>query len=369
MDFEPYKALYIHVPFCQKRCLYCDFDTRACAADDSCLDSYTEQIIKDIRAASRKDLLGLLETVYIGGGTPTFLGNARLSNILYTLSLSMHLTPEVECTLEANPESLTSAMVKDLFALGVTRISLGVQSFDDDVLKTLGRIHSTQKAKQAIAIARERFENVSIDLMCGIPGQTMESFAESIETALALGVKHISVYPLILEEGTPFSSMEAQGVFGFDEDTGAEMMEAAASMLERAGMHRYEVASYAYHGFESRHNQAYWTGKPYLGLGPGAVTMKQNCLERIRMKNGAVEECIDVFQYTAEDLMLGMRRSAGVSDDHLSQASILLPGALDVFETLESQGFVEHRNGAWVPTKRGWLFGNQMYSALLDLAP
>lgn len=133
-----YEALYIHIPFCKSKCAYCDFASEAISADDPRIEAYIDELILSIRAASRADLLGDLKTVYIGGGTPTHIGNKQLSRLLYALSLSMHLTPEVECTLEVNPESLTEAMVKDLFALGVTRLSFGVQSFDDAVLQRLG---------------------------------------------------------------------------------------------------------------------------------------------------------------------------------------------------------------------------------------
>ena len=199
---QPYEALYIHIPFCKSKCAYCDFASEAISADDPRIEAYIDELILSIRAASRADLLGDLKTVYIGGGTPTHIGNKQLSRLLYALSLSMHLTPEVECTLEVNPESLTEAMVKDLFALGVTRLSFGVQSFDDAVLATLGRAHDAEQARKAIERAQLRFENFSLDLMCGIPGQSIDSFRSSVEEALSLGVAHVSIYPLTIEEGT-----------------------------------------------------------------------------------------------------------------------------------------------------------------------
>ncbi len=367
--WQPYRALYIHVPFCKQRCLYCDFATQACAPDDPRLDAYVDDLVRDIRAASRAEELGHIETVYLGGGTPTYLGNARLSRILYALSLSMHLTPEVECTLEANPESLTGAMVRDSFALGATRISMGVQSFDDDLLRTIGRIHSADDARRAIARAQERFENVSIDLMCGLPGQTIAGFERDLDEALALGVKHVSVYPLMVEDGTPLARLVDTGTLAIDEDDGADYMVVAAERLAAAGMHRYEVASYAYPGFESRHNTAYWTGVPYLGLGPGAVSMRQDDLTRERFEGSHVIESLDLFERTAEDLMLGMRMSRGVSDEMVEDAAILLPEAPAAFAELAADGLVEHRDGRWLPTERGWLFGNRLYGRLLDLAP
>ena len=231
MEWQPYKALYLHVPFCKQRCKYCDFVTQAIVCDSPELDAYTERLIHSIRTYSNNDVLGSLETVYLGGGTPSYLGNRRLSSLLYALSISMHLTPEVECTLEANPDSLTESMVKDLYALGVNRLSIGVQSFNDSLLKTLGRVHSTDQAKKAIETAQMRFENISIDLMCGLPGQTLEQFEKDLEQACKLGVTHISVYPLMVEEGTPFASMVDAGTLVVNEDAGAECMELAHEYL------------------------------------------------------------------------------------------------------------------------------------------
>ena len=369
MEWDPYQALYIHVPFCKRRCAYCDFSTCAVANDDPQLDSYVEEMVAAIRAASRDDELGAIETVYLGGGTPTFLGNKRLSALLYTLSISMHLTPEVECTVEANPDSLTASMVKDIYALGATRISLGVQSFNDGLLAFLGRVHSSDQAKRAIVAAQTRFENVSIDLMCGLPGQTEESFRADLECALSCGVKHVSVYPLMVEEGTPLFRRVERDEVQVDEDLGADLMQVAAEVLGDAGMHRYEVASYAFAGCESRHNTAYWTGKPYLGLGSGAVSMRQNALERQRVQTGEIIESLDPFEIAAEDLMLGMRMSRGIPDAQLEEAAILLPEAPAAFTELEEEGLVRHCGSSWIPTEKGWLFGNRLYGKLYELAP
>lgn len=211
MAYDPYKALYLHIPFCVKRCGYCDFATSAVERDSPIIDEYVESLVMDIRRASREGKLGAIETVYLGGGTPSYIGMRRLSMLLYALSMSMHLEPEVECTMEANPESLTAPMVRDIWALGVNRLSLGVQSFDDEVLSILGRAHDAEAARAAVRAARERFENVSVDLMCGIPGQSEESFAESVREAVALGANHVSVYPLTIEPHTPFDAAIMRG--------------------------------------------------------------------------------------------------------------------------------------------------------------
>lgn len=369
---QPYEALYIHIPFCKSKCAYCDFASEAISADDPRIEAYIDELILSIRAASRADLLGNLKTVYIGGGTPTHIGNKQLSRLLYALSLSMHLTPEVECTLEVNPESLTEAMVKDLFALGVTRLSFGVQSFDDAVLATLGRAHDAEQARKAIKRAQLRFENISLDLMCGIPGQSIDSFRSSVEEALSLGVAHVSIYPLTIEEGTRLRDLMDRSAFVESEDAlsdaAAEMMVCAEELLAAHGFHRYEVASYARAGFECEHNKMYWTGKPYLGIGHAAVSMKQNDASRMRFSDGCVQEVLTHEQALVEDLMLGMRMSRGVSAEKVQAVDALVPNTRSAFATLEERGLVAERAGRFVPSEKGWLCGNEIFATLLGLA-
>ncbi|WP_172135543.1 radical SAM family heme chaperone HemW [Adlercreutzia sp. ZJ473] len=369
MPYDPYQALYLHVPFCVSRCLYCDFATRAMPADDPQITRYVEDLVMQIRRAGKQGELAGVETVYVGGGTPSHVGSRHLSQLLYALGLSMHLTPEVECTVECNPESLDERLVRDMWALGANRLSVGVQSFDDRLLRVLGRAHTADEARRAVDAALTRFENVSVDVMCGLPGQSAEDVRASAEEAVRLGVTHVSVYPLTIEDHTPFARMVMRGeLVEPDDDVEAEHMEAAAEVLEGAGLHRYEVASYAREGFESRHNTAYWTGKPYLGLGLSAATMTQNATRRMRRQDGQVTDDLNPAQMLAEDLMLGMRMSRGVSDELLARASALLPAARGVFEGLARDGLAVHEGGRWCPTSRGWLCGNELYGRIFDLA-
>ncbi|MEC4294257.1 radical SAM family heme chaperone HemW [Adlercreutzia shanghongiae] len=385
MGYDPYKALYLHIPFCVRRCGYCDFATSAVERDSPVIDEYVESLVMDIRRASKEGKLGALETVYLGGGTPSYIGMRRLSMLLYALSMSMHLEPEVECTMEANPESLDGNMVRDIWALGVNRLSIGVQSFDDEVLSILGRAHDAEGARAAVRTAQERFENVSVDLMAGIPGQSAESFAESVREAVSLGVAHLSVYPLTIEPHTPFDAAIMRGEMAEpDDDVEAEAMETAARILDDAGFHRYEVASYAKPGFESRHNTAYWTGAPYLGLGRSAVTMTQNEMRRMRVQDGRVVDDLNARQMAAEDLMLAMRMARGASDEQVAKAAAIIDGQRSgddraplsaegtvpaAFDELASLGLAVHEGGRWRPTDTGWLCGNELYGRLLDLAP
>lgn len=367
---EPFQALYLHIPFCVSRCAYCDFSTAAVRADDPRIDDYVEDLCLKAHRAARAGELAQVRTVYIGGGTPSHAGMSRLSMLLYTLSTSMRLEPDVECTMEANPESLELRMVRDLWALGVNRLSIGVQSFDDEVLGILGRAHDADGARRAVAFAQDRFENVSVDLMCGIPGQSVESFEASVREAVSLGVAHVSVYPLTIEPGTPFAArVEAGAMPSPDDDVEADHMQIAEAVLRSCGYERYEVASYARPGFECRHNIAYWTGAPYLGLGRSAASMTQTSGRRLRVQDGEVQDDLDARQMAAEDLMLGMRMTAGVPDAQVEEAGRLLEDLPRTLDELSGLGLAVHEDGRWRPTELGWLCGNELYGRLLFLAP
>jgi oxygen-independent coproporphyrinogen III oxidase len=411
-DFS-FEALYLHIPFCAHRCAYCDFPTEAIDSTDACtqevLDAFVAQLVVALRRAARAGLLSEVRTVYIGGGTPTVLGAARLTQLLYTLSLSLDLSDRVEVTLEANPDSFTSALARDLFALGVNRLSFGVQSFDDTRLALLGRVHDAAAAREALRVAHERFKNISLDLICGIPGQSMADWEQDLRTALATGVTHLSVYPLVIEEGTPFArAIDAGHLLPPDEDVQADFMERAAVLLGEEGFGRYEVASYARPGYESRHNQAYWQGVSYLGLGRGASSMfpaaaiesvvAASVLPGLKEAYDALtlEQTADAarLRYTvdlggtghletltaeevaAEDLMLAMRRTAGVSAAQVAEASTRLPRLMQTLRELEAKGLLARVEESvagdgsamsrYAPTETGWLLGNELFGALWD---
>lgn len=370
MAHDPYRALYIHIPFCKHRCAYCDFATHAVKPDDPQIESYFEELIMEIRRQAKAGELAQIRTVYIGGGTPSYVGTKHLTSLLYALSTNMALTTDVECSMEANPESLTPELVRDVFALGVNRLSIGVQSFNDDLLKKLDRIHDAETAKRAVTMAKERFDNVSIDLMCGIPGQTPDMFYEDLRTAVDLGVTHVSIYPLTIEDHTPMKNMVMSGEMeDVNQDHEALLLGMAPNILVPAGFHRYEVASYARDGYECEHNKAYWTGVPYLGMGESAVTMTQNDGRRMRVQDGQVVDDLDRRQKLAEDLMLGMRMAQGLSDEQVRDAAVLLPDILKVMPGLVRDNLVKHEDGRYRPTLGGWLLGNELYGRILDLAP
>lgn len=271
-----YRALYLHIPFCRAKCLYCDFDSRAltgCALEEA-IGAYCEGLSAQVDAHGNAGELSEVETVYVGGGTPSLLGGRLVGLVDYVRA---YCEP-VEFTCEANPESFTLDLAQALRAAGVTRISLGVQSLNASELKAIGRIHSAEQAMLAIAQAKAAGFSTSCDVMCGLPGQTLDTFAETLRSLVTLNPDHVSVYPLQLEKGTPLARMEEAGEMEVpDEDFQAQCMGLAAEVLEESGYERYEVASYAKPGHRCRHNIAYWTGKPYLGLGRSAASMLDVC--------------------------------------------------------------------------------------------
>jgi len=369
MTHDPYKALYIHIPFCASRCRYCDFETAAVPIESTQIDDYIDLLNTEIRRWAKQGELDAIETIYLGGGTPTHIGNKRLTSLLYMLSVSLPQRSNFEWSMEANPESLTEALVKDAWAMGVNRLSMGVQSFDDGVLAFLGRPHTALDALRAIETARTRFENVSIDLICGIPGQTLAGFCDDVKRVAELGLGHLSVYPLTIEEHTPlYADMLKGRIPDVDPDEQAEMMIAAAELLTSVGMYRYEVASYAKPGFECKHNIAYWTGVPYLGIGTSAASMTQDATHRMRMQNGQITDDLDRAGMEAEDLMLMMRMAQGVGVERVAQAEAFLPEVRACFDELEEMGLVELRDNRYRPTDKGWLCGNELYGRIFDLA-
>jgi oxygen-independent coproporphyrinogen-3 oxidase len=343
MAHDPYKALYIHLPFCISRCAYCDFATFAKSSDDPEIDRYLEGVEDKLYSYAQAGEMDALETVYIGGGTPSHIGTERLQSLLGVLAEVIPAWPLGEVSMEANPESAEDNLLAAVSQGGVNRLSLGVQSFDDAVLKTLGRAHDAERAQKAVRLAQNYFENISIDLMCGIPGQSDESLRDSLVEAIDLKLQHISVYPLTIEEHTPFDQMLLRGEFEeVDEDTQARQMELAQTLLEQAGYSRYEVASYAQPGFACKHNIAYWSGKPYLGCGFSAATMTQNDTRRMRIQDDQICDDLNRNQMAAEDLMLGMRMTKGFSDEEMEGFAVYLPQLYETLESLLQDGLLSH---------------------------
>ena len=406
-------ALYVHVPFCAQKCRYCDFDSRSFAPCDLCaaLDAYFEQLYARLDAFGDAGALAQVCTVYVGGGTPSLAGE-RLVELARRISA---WCKPVEFSCEANPESLTSQLAAALAGVGVTRISLGVQTLDNSELAAIGRIHDVDRALAAITTVKDAGLDVSCDLMCGLPGQTAVSWQRTLDGVLSAAPHHVSVYPLTLEEGTPLYRMACQDEsLEPDEDFQAACMDTARERLGAAGYHPYEVASYALDGHECAHNIAYWTGRGYLGLGRSAAGMfdaedfdrlaglfpdvpARGDAYRVRLvqRDDAATtfdaEYLSRREATAEDLMLACRMTRGVASDLLARAACVIPtgelaAACDralelglatwVPETLwghegpftTADVVAGHVRARLAPTHLGWLDGNVLFELFWDLA-
>lgn len=316
-------GIYVHVPFCATKCPYCDFysvtDTGAVAA---WLDAFSRE------ALFYRDRLSIADSLYIGGGTPTVLEPAALAALMASIRKNFSLTADAEITIEANPNDITPVSAKALRRLGFNRISIGVQSFDDRALRFLQRRHSAAEARNAIAAARAAgFENISIDLMYAVPGQSPAAWMSTLQAAEAFSPEHISCYQLTIKEGTPLWQLRESGaVKKLAESEEESFFLTTAAFLEACGYSQYEVSSFARHeNFYSRHNQKYWHHIPYLGLGPAAHSFLDgtrwwNCAsveEYIRVLGSgrtavAGTEAISAEQMRVEALFLKFRTSRGI---------------------------------------------------------
>ena len=406
MEARPFGALYIHIPFCKQRCAYCDFQTHARALDDPRIDEHVNKLIQSLNTAAAAGLLDEVRTIYIGGGTPSYIGERRLETLLKAVARNVNMAQVSEFTLEANPDSFTPEVAQAAQQLGITRVSLGVQSLDDGVLEILGRVHNAQQARDAVMLGLAHELRVSADVMCGVPGQARPSLSSTIEQLLQLGVEHVSVYPLSVEEDTGIDRMiEASLMDDIDEDEQAAQMELAEQLLQGAGMMRYEVASYAKPGCYSQHNCAYWTAVPYLGLGMGASSMldahdvqmlsesgvfapwgwegfDSNAAEvasrsggRLRVSlgyDGVDAQVLTDEQAAAEDAMLSMRMNQGISRERLNTLAQLNPRLHDAAQSAIERELAQWQNvdgNSWlVPTYRGWLMGNELYILFWECA-
>ncbi len=263
-------GLYVHIPFCETKCPYCDFNTYA--GIETLIPTYVDALCEEISRWG--DLLGERDvaTVFFGGGTPSYLGATDIGRVMAALSGAFAVAPDAEVTLEANPGDMTAEKASGWLDAGFNRVSMGVQSFDDDLLETLGRRHDSEGAKRSFELLREAgFENRSLDLMFGLPDQSLEQWTDSMEQALALEPDHVSLYGLQLEAGTPLEADVRLGrIERPDDDVAADMYLAAEERFGKAGFRHYEISNWAKPGMESRHNLVYWRNGPYLGVGPGA---------------------------------------------------------------------------------------------------
>jgi oxygen-independent coproporphyrinogen III oxidase len=392
-------SLYLHIPFCHAKCHYCDFNSYAGML--GLREEYVAALIQEIALAGRRTLLpnGMLRrccTIFFGGGTPSLLTADQVAALLSASRAAFALDFDAEITLEANPGTLEYGHLDDLHAAGVNRLSMGAQSFDAALLKWMGRIHSPEEIEVAFAAARAAgFSNVNLDFIYALPGQSLATWERTLERAIALRPEHLSLYSLIVEEGTPLFTWVRQGrVTPADDDTAADMYELAEQRLAAAGYEHYEISNWALRGRACRHNLTYWHNLPYVGLGAGAHSWYagrrfaearpiREYIGRVRavadsssldhqdalVPAAAIveDEIVPVRLEMAETAMLGLRLVSGLD---LAEFARRYGCAFEAvfgsrLAVARSAGLLEEEDGLLRLTARGQLLGNEVFMRLL----
>jgi oxygen-independent coproporphyrinogen-3 oxidase len=375
-------GLYFHIPFCRRKCSYCDFFSVPATA--AALADYPQRLHEELRlhhASGRwRDPFA---TVFFGGGTPSLLPPGAISSLLAEVAELCGLAPGVEVSLEANPGTVTSESLADYRAAGVTRLSLGIQSLDAGQLEGLGRLHGPAEARRAIAESREAgFDSVGVDLMFALPGQTPSALEEELARVAELAPDHISLYGLTIEEGTPFARRRRDGTLELPgEDDYAAMFLGAHALLERLGYRHYEISNYARPGYECRHNEGYWRRAPYLGVGAGAHSLLgrgwgerravpadlSRYAERLAAGEDPSEslESFDRRGAMSEALYLGLRTASGVAEAGFRRSFGV--GVAEAFPAAVERCGKELQcvDGAWRFTPEGWLLYDHLIQHFL----
>lgn len=361
--------LYVHIPFCARICPYCAFYKER--ADSSQTQRFCEALLRETEVLNQQFTIRP-ETIFLGGGTPTALTTAQLEFLLGGFRERLDFSHLVEWTVEANPGSVSLRKAKLMREMGVNRISLGVQSWDDELLKLLGREHNASQAEASFQILREAgFTNVSIDLMFGLPGQTLAQWESDLEKVIALRPDHISTYCLTYEEDTEFFLRHARGEFREDPESDARFLESAMRMLQGAGFEHYEISNYARDGFASAHNRGYWAGHDYLGIGPSAFSTvglrRWQNISDYRCYSDQIfageptvssTEILTPEMKRGEKIALSLRTGNGIPSDELSQ----WPNESREFIDL---GLLRQVGGRFVLTPRGKLLADSVAEAFI----
>ena len=369
------RGLYIHIPFCRRKCAYCDFASRD-TWDPGFLAAYIDALLTDLKAS-----LPPWEeyTVYIGGGTPSILPPGLLERLLDALSRS--LPRPREFTFEANPESLDREKLELLVQGGVTRLSLGVQSFHDHLLATLGRIHTGKEARKKAEMVKERLDNLNLDLIFGIPGQTSKALERDLEIALSLDPRHISAYSLTLEGEVPMAVRVEKGELTLPtEEEWLEMFQLIPETLASSGFRRYEISNFSLPGKECLHNLIYWENGEYLGLGASAVShiggerifREKNPLIYIqRIQEGippiCEKETLSPWRKVLETAMVGLRTTRGINPEEIEERWGVTGKRLTaILQDLEAQGLLERAEGRWRIPERLLPTANEILARVLE---
>ncbi len=337
-------GIYVHIPFCERKCNYCAFSSFVSSEEER--EKYTNFIIKEIENFAKTNPKKV-DTIFIGGGTPSLLENNLLGEIFKALRSGFDITPTAEITIECNPNSLTEEKLAFYKTLGINRISLGVQTLDEDGLKFIGRLHDRNLAINAVKMATKMFDNVSVDLLIGVKDMEKEEFLSEIDLLTGLGITHISTYMLQVEKGTPLAKMTAKEKILPDDDDCIDVYNATAKRLKQHGFIQYEVSNFAKEGRECKHNQKYWTGEDYIGFGLSAHSYidgtrwanASNFADYYAQKT-ALKEKLTREQLITEHIMLGLRCNSGISKTHLASLDYDIEKCED-FATFIERGIIK----------------------------
>ena len=373
-------GIYIHIPFCRSKCDYCDFYSLSGREDR--MEDYQRALLAHLKETAVVAGAYPVDTVYFGGGTPSFYGDKRLREILSCIKKHYNVEPDAEITTEANPDSISFFTALKLRRAGFNRISLGMQTACPEELKAINRIHTAKQTDEAVSACKKAgFKNLSLDLIYGLPGQTEESWKQSVEHALSLIPQHLSCYGLKVEEGTPLAERVEQGEMLPDDDMQADLYLWTVGRLERAGYPQYEISNFARPGYESRHNLRYWQTRPYIGFGPGAhsdfggrrysiVRDLDSYISGV-LTGGSIidsEDLIPQRERGGEYLMLRLRTAEGVEEWEYRSRYFLDFAPIEArLEEFSARGWAEKTTeGRWRLTPEGFLISNQLIGDLLE---
>ncbi|EOA3442274.1 radical SAM family heme chaperone HemW [Enterococcus hirae] len=373
-------SAYIHIPFCEHICYYCDFNK--VFLEGQPVDEYVEMLLKEMEITLKQHPVKELETLYVGGGTPTSLTAVQLDRLLAGAREILPFKEGKEFTVEANPGDLTKEKLQVMKNYGVNRLSMGVQTFDNRLLKKIGRKHTAEDVYQTMRfLEEENFTNVSIDLIYALPGQTLEGYRETLNQALALDLPHYSLYSLILENKTMFMNWVRQGRLELpDQETETRMFEETIQAMEKKGRHQYEISNFGLEGHESKHNLMYWNNDHYFGFGAGASGYLGN--KRYRNK-GPIQHYLRPLRagelpvletevllrenQIEEEMFLGLRKKIGISKQHFyeryQQTIELLYSK--VLTDLEKEGLLVNESDRIYLTPKGTFLGNEVFERFL----
>src|ERR1700749_805369 len=379
-------GIYVHWPFCAAKCPYCDFNSHVRAKIEE--DGWVDGIVRELEytATLQGEDRPVVSTVFFGGGTPSLMSGRAVGRVIETIRRLWRTTNDIEITLESNPASADAERFADYRAVGVNRLSLGVQALDDADLKILGRLHNAAEAKRAIALAQKNFDRVSLDLIYARPEQTVEAWRDELKEALAFGTEHLSLYQLTIEPATPFATLYPTGKLVIpDEDRAAVLYEITQELSEAAGRPAYEISNHARAGAEARHNLLYWRYGSYAGVGPGAhgrldlkgtrfATLTERLPERWRDKvsrdgNGLIEKSeITAGDGAREHLLMNLRLAEGLDLSAYRARWDTAPDEARI-APLAEEGLVTLDDNRLTATPRGRLVLNSVIAALADELP